>query len=112
MATLLKKENINVVIEVYQDRNTGQEKKKRRTIGEIVTMQGDDGSVFQFGEIWGPHGSTKFDIYEQQDNQQQQAPQSQPQPGYGQTQQYAAPQPQMNQQPQYNQQQPVPPRGR
>lgn len=105
MATLLKKENINVVIEVYQDRQTGQEKKKRRTIGEIVTMQGDDGSVFQFGEIWGPHGSTKFDIYEQQDNQQQAAPQYQ-QP------QYQAPQPQMNQQPQYNQQQPVPPRGR
>lgn len=105
MATLLKKENINVVIEVYQDRQTGQEKKKRRTIGEIVTMQGDDGSVFQFGEIWGPHGSTKFDIYEQQDNQQQAAPQYQ-QP------QYQAPQPQMSQQPQFNQQQPVPPRGR
>lgn len=105
MATLIKKENINVVIEVYQDRNTGQEKKKRRTIGEIVTMQGDDGSVFQFGEIWGPHGSTKFDIYEQQDNQQQVTTQYQ-QP------QYQAPQPQMSQQPQYNQQQPVPPRGR
>jgi hypothetical protein len=90
MAQLLKKENITVIIGTYQ--KDGKEKKKYRTIGELVTMQGDDGSVYQFGEIWGPHGATSINIYSQDDAQQQapqqgyqQAPQQAPQQqGYSQ----------------------------
>lgn len=91
MAQVLKRESISVVIDSYQDKQTGQTKHKRRTIGELVTMQGDDGSVYQFGDIWGPHGSTKFNVYQKQDdNQQQAAPQYQ-QPQHAAPQQHAAP---------------------
>ena len=104
MAQVLKRENLSVIIDTYQDKQTGQQKHKRRTIGEIVTMQGDDGSVYQFGEIWGPHGCTKFNIYEQQDDAQQAPAQNQSQ-GYQQQQAYQqAPQQQPYNQPQvYNQ---------
>lgn len=79
MSQLIKSENITVVIGQYTD-NNGQEKKKYRTIGELVTMLGDDGQPYQFGEIWGPHGVTKFNVYEQRDKNaastnHQQAPQ-------------------------------------
>lgn len=98
MANLLKKENISVIIGEYQNAQ-GETKKKYRTIGELVTMQGDDGSTYQFGEIWGPHGSTAFNIYSQEDrnaqapqqNNQQQAPQQQ-QPQYNQQPQQGYPQ--------------------
>lgn len=101
MGQLIKKENITVVIGTYQ--KDGREKKKYRTIGEMVTMQGDDGSLYQFGEIWGPHGVTSFNVYQQDDNQAAPAPQ---QGGY----QQQAPQPHMNQaaQQQYSQQAPQP----
>ena len=60
MGQLIKKENISVIVGQYPDpQNPQQMKNRHRTIGEIVTMQGDDGSVYQFGEIWGPHGSTQ-----------------------------------------------------
>lgn len=84
MAQLLKKENITVIIGTYQ--KDGQEKKKYRTIGELLTMQGDDGGVYQFGEIWGPHGVTSFNVYQQDDNKSSQ-PQQQ---GYQQPQQQYA----------------------
>lgn len=89
MAQLIKKENIVVVVGEYTDRQ-GQPKKQRRTIGEIITMQGNDGSTYQFGKIWGPHGSTEFNVYEQQD--QQQAPQQQYQQQYQQPQGANSPQ--------------------
>lgn len=76
MAQVLKRENLTIVIGTYQ--KDGAEKKRYKTIGELVTMQGDDGSSYQFGEMWGPTGSTKFNVYDQQDNSQQaQAPQQQ-----------------------------------
>ena len=75
MAQLLKKENITVVVGNYKDpQNPNAMKNRYKTIGELITMQGDDGSVYQFGEMWGPHGSTKFNVYEQQDNNRQQQP--------------------------------------
>ena len=83
MATLVKKENISIVIEEYTD-NSGALKKKHRTIGEIVTMRGDDGSEYQFGKMWGAGGTVDFNIYAQDDSKgqkphmgQQQAPQQQ-----------------------------------
>ena len=77
MSTVIKRENITISIGEYQ--KDGQTKQRYKTIGELITMQGDDGSTYQFGEMWGPTGSTKFNIYEQQDRnqtapQQQQAP--------------------------------------
>lgn len=68
MGQVVKRENIVIVIGEYQ--KDGQPKKKYRAIGEIVTYQNDDGSVSQFGEMWGPTGCTEFSVYEQQDRQQ------------------------------------------
>ena len=71
MAQLVKKENITIVTGAYNDAQ-GNEKKRYKTIAELITMRGDDGNEYQFGEIWGPHGVTKFNVYSQDDNNQQQ----------------------------------------
>jgi len=89
MAQVIKKENITISIGEYQ--KEGQTKQVYKTIGELVTMQGDDGSTYQFGEMWGPTGSTKFNVYEQQDRNANQSQQGYQQPQYS---------PQGNQQPQ------------
>jgi len=73
MAQLIKKENITIVTGTYND-NQGNEKKRYKTIAELITMRGDDGNEYQFGEMWGPHGVTKFNVYAQEDKNQQ-APQ-------------------------------------
>jgi len=77
MNSLIKKENISIVIGTYE--KDGETKKQFRTIGELVTMQGDDGSHYQFGKIWGAGGCTEIKIYPQEDKntqpqQTQQAP--------------------------------------
>ena len=95
MPQVIKRENITISIGEYQ--KGGQTKQRYKTIGELITMQGDDGSTYQFGEMWGPTGSTKFNVYDQQEKQQQapmqqpqyapqhqQAPQQAPQQSYGQ----------------------------
>lgn len=92
MPQVIKRENITISIGEYQ--KDGQTKQRYKTIGELITMQGDDGSTYQFGEMWGPTGSTKFNVYDQQEKQQQAAPQQQPQQGYQQ-----APQQSMQQAP-------------
>ncbi len=80
-----------------------QTKKQWRTIGELVTMQGDDGHPYQFFKLWGAGGVTEGKVFEQQDNNQGQAPQQQaPQPQGGYQQQ--APQQQPQQQGGYQQQ--------
>lgn len=71
MAQLIKKENITIVTGTYND-SQGNEKKRYKTIAELITMKGDDGSEYQFGEMWGPHGVTKFNVYAQDDNNQNQ----------------------------------------
>lgn len=88
MAQLIKKENITIVIEKYTDQQ-GNEKSKYRTIGELITMCGDDGNEYSFGNIWGPHGVTKFNIYPQDDKNQntQGAQQQQQGQGFNQNQQ-------------------------
>ncbi len=74
MGQVIKKENITISIGEYQ--KDGQTKQRYKTIGEMVTFQNDDGSISQFGEMWGPSGVQKFNVYEQRDNRQQgQAPQ-------------------------------------
>ncbi len=80
MSNLIKKENITIVIGTYTN-GEGQEKKQFRTIGELITMQGDDGSHYQFGKIWGAGGCTEIKIYPQEDKNaqpQQSAPQQAP----------------------------------
>ena len=69
MAQLIKKENITIITGTYTDAQ-GSEKKRYKTIAELITMQGDDGSTYQFGEMWGPHGVTKFNVYAQDEPQQ------------------------------------------
>lgn len=71
MGQVIKKENIVISIREYTDNNSGQPKKVYKTIGELVTMRGDDGTTYQFGELWGPTGANKFNIYEQQEKQTQ-----------------------------------------
>ena len=105
MAQLIKKEKISIVIGEYQAQD-GTTKKKRRTIGEMVTMMGDDGQPYQFGELWGAGGVSSFNVYPVDDDQQQQQV---PQQGYQQPQQgYQQPQ-QPQGQPNYHQQQTPPP---
>lgn len=70
MSQIIKKENIVVSIREYTD-NNGQQKKVYKTVGELVTMRGDDGTSYQFGEMWGPTGAQKFNIYDQQERQTQ-----------------------------------------
>ena len=83
MSQLIKKENISIVIGTYE--KEGQQKKQYRTIGELITMQGDDGTTYQFGKLWGASGVTEIKVYPQEERSQQQ-PQGQ-QPQYAQQQQ-------------------------
>ena len=78
--SLIKKENIVIVIGEYE--KDGQTKKQYRTIGEMVTMQGDDGQPYQFGKLWGASGVTEIKIY-QQDQPNQNATQNNAQPQQG-----------------------------
>lgn len=102
MAQFVKKENLTISIGEYE--KGGQTKKQWRTIGEIITMTGDDGKPYQFFKLWGAGGIVDGKVFEQQDNnaqgvqqqQYQQAPQQQA-PQY----QQQPPQPQQQQQPQY-----------
>jgi len=96
MGQVIKRENLTIVTGEYQQ--DGQTKKRYRTIGELVTFQNDDQSISQFGEMWGPTGSTKFNVYEQQDRSQAAATQAQAAPQHG----YGQPAPQQTQQ-QYQQ---------
>ena len=93
MAQFVKKENLTISIGEYE--KDGQTKKQWRTIGEIVSMVGDDGKPYQFFKLWGSGGVVEGKVFEQQDNnqtprqQQQQYNQAPQQPQYQQ-----APQPQ------------------
>ncbi len=86
--SLMKKENITIVIGEYQ--KDGETKKQYRTIGELITMMGDDGQPYQFGKIWGAGGCTEIKIYQQDDNRTTGGqPQQQPQQNYQQQPQQA-----------------------
>jgi hypothetical protein len=94
---MLKKENLTISIGEYE--KDGQTKKQWRTIGELITMQGDDGQPYQFFKLWGASGVTEGKVFAQDNNQQQ------PQQGFqGQNQGFQQPAQQ-----QYNPNQPPPP---
>lgn len=88
----MKKENITIVIGTYE--KDGETKKQFRTIGELITMMGDDGQPYQFGKLWGAGGCTEIKIYQQDDNRTTggQPQQQQPQQNYQQQPQQQAPQ--------------------
>ena len=71
MEQFIKKENLTISVGEYQDQQ-GNTKKQWRTIGELVTMQGDDGNPYQFFKVWGPGGVVEGKVFEQNDNQQSQ----------------------------------------
>ena len=74
--SLIKKENLTISIGEYQ--KDGQTKQEWRTIGELITMQGNDGP-YQFFKLWGASGTTEGKVFEQKDrNTQQQGGQQQP----------------------------------
>jgi len=86
-----KKQKIMVVTGEYQDKNTGQNKKRRRQVGE-VTHWSDGGMSI---EMWGPTGVQKLSVFDYSDDNQQQAPQQgfqQPQQPQQQAQGFQAPQ--------------------
>jgi len=70
MAQFVKKENLTISIGEYE--KDGQTKKQWRTIGEIISMVGDDGKPYQFFKLWGAGGVVEGKVFEQQDNNQQQ----------------------------------------
>ena len=90
MSSFIKKENLVISTGEYQ--KDGQTKKEWRTIGEIITMQGDDGQPYQFFKMWGAGGVVEGKVFEQQDRNQQPAQQQpmqqQPQQQQGFKQQY------------------------
>ncbi len=90
--SFIKKENLTIVIGEYQD-NQGNQKKQYKTIGELVTMNGNDGNPYQFFKLWGAGGVVEGKVFEQQDNNQQQSHQN----NQHQAQQQQAPQQQQNQ---------------
>jgi len=103
MSNLIKKENLTIVIGEYTDAQ-GNEKKQYRTIGELITMMGNDGQPYQFGKLWGPTGYTEIKVYPQDDNKQQTPQPSQqqaPPQQYNQAPQQQAPQ-QYQQAPQHS----------
>jgi len=70
MAQFVKKENLTISIGEYE--KEGQTKKQWRTIGEIISMIGDDGKPYQFFKLWGAGGVVEGKVFEQQDNNNQQ----------------------------------------
>jgi len=91
--SFIKKENLVISIGEYE--KNGETKQEYKTIGEIITMQGNDGP-YQFFKLWGASGFTEGKVFAPRDKSQQQAPQQQ---GY----QPAPPPPQNQQQGQYQQ---------
>ena len=71
MATFLNKQNLVISTGEYQ--KDGATKKEWRTIGELITMQGDDGQPYQFFKMWGAGGVVEGKVFEQKDK----APQGQ-----------------------------------
>lgn len=69
MAQFVKKENLTISIGEYE--KEGQTKKQWRTIGELVSMIGDDGQPYQFFKLWGAGGVVEGKVFEQQDNNNQ-----------------------------------------
>ena len=96
MAQFIKKENLTISVGEFTDAQ-GNPKKQWRTIGELVTMQGDDGQPYQFFKLWGAGGVVEGKVFAQDNHQQ---PQNGQQSYAPQQQQYA---PQNNAQ--YHQQQ-------
>ena len=84
MSQFVKKQNLTIVIGEYQ--KDGATKKQYKTIGELITMTGDDGSEYQFFKMWGAGGVVEGKVFEQRDDNQQQnnnqQPQQQNQQGY------------------------------
>ena len=68
MATLLNKENITISTGEYQ--KDGATKQRWKTIGELITMQGDDGQPYQFFKLWGSGGVVEGKVFDQEDKQQ------------------------------------------
>ena len=75
MSSFIKKQNLTISAGEYE--KDGQMKKEWRTIGELITMQGDDGQPYQFFKLWGAGGVVEGKVFEQQDRNQQAAPQQQ-----------------------------------
>ena len=97
----IKKENLTISVGEYE--KDGVMKKQWKTIGEIITMSGDDGQPYQFFKLWGAGGVVEGKVFEQQEQSQGFAPQGQqPTQGYAQ-------QPQQPMQPQQGYGQPMQP---
>lgn len=67
MAQFVKKENLTISIGEYE--KGGQTKKQWRTIGEIISMVGDDGQPYQFFKLWGAGGVVEGKVFAQEDKQ-------------------------------------------
>ena len=77
MAQFVSKQNLTISIGEYE--KDGQTKKQWRTIGEIISMIGDDGQPYQFFKLWGAGGVVEGKVFEQQDQQNNQQGQNQQQ---------------------------------
>ena len=76
--SFIKKENLVIVTGQYTGQD-GQQKNEYKKIGEIITMQGNDGP-YQFFKLWGPGGVTEGKVFEAESAQK--AVQQQPNQQY------------------------------
>jgi hypothetical protein len=67
--SFIKKENLVISIGEYE--KNGETKQEYKTIGEIITMQGNDGP-YQFFKLWGASGVTEGKVFAPRDNNPQQ----------------------------------------
>ncbi|MEH6348087.1 MAG: hypothetical protein V7785_23520 [Bermanella sp.] len=86
MPNIIKKEDIIISIGEYKEK--GETKQRLKVIGELITLCADNGSEYQYGELWGPTGSTQFNLLAQEHSSPEiQTPQvkpaePEPEPGY------------------------------
>lgn len=71
MAKLIKRENICVVYDTYEDKN-GDEKKSWKTIGEILTFEGEYGES-KMVKLYTMPG-VKISAFEQKDRDEEEKP--------------------------------------
>ena len=75
MSNFIKKERLTIITGQYTGQD-GQQKNEYKTIGELITMQGNDGP-YQFFKLWGPGGVTEGKVFEERQAQQAMQPQQQ-----------------------------------
>ena len=69
MSQFVKKQHLCVSIGSYTN-SAGQLKQSYKQIGELLTFD-DNGQLYQFFRLWGPHGVTEGKIFDLREDEAQ-----------------------------------------